>query len=254
MSGYNTDEHQRILKAYSSRNSSGVTFFGYQNLAHVYRIHERWQMTMRLLYETGHHPLSELLILDIGCGNGNMLRHFLQWGANPNNLVGIELRPEPVELARRLSPHLDIRCGSAVALPFPDGYFDLVCQHTVFTSIKNASMKQQIAVELNRVLRPNGSVLWYDFLYDNPRNLDVKGIKFNEVKSLFPQYQVHGKRITLAPFIARRIPNPLLPILYPLLSVVWPLRTHFLGVLTKPDTVRSDKPDILSSTYGEATI
>ena len=182
----------------------------------------------------GYQLITNLDILDIGCGNGNMLRQFLQWGAAPERLAGIELRPEPVEKARHLNPNLDVRCGSAIELPWPDASFDLACQHTVFTSILDPAMKQQIAAEMSRVLRQGGAVLWYDFMYNNPSNPDVCGIQAGEIRSLFPGFEIHLRRITLAPFVARRLPESLLPVLYPLLAAIPLLRTHYLGLLVKP--------------------
>jgi SAM-dependent methyltransferase len=151
-------------------------------------------------------------------------------------LAGIELRPEPVAIARYLSPNIDVRCGNAAQIPWPDASFELVCQYTVFSSILDPQMRRQIAAEMNRVLRPGGAVLWYDFMYNNPRNPDVRGIKADEIRSLYPGFQLHLRRITLAPFIARRLPEPLLPVLYPLLATIPLLRTHYLGLLVKPTT------------------
>lgn len=232
-----TDEHQRILEAYQVRQARAQAkagFFEYEDLAHVCRIHERYRETLRLLQAAGYDPLSDLYILDVGCGDGNMLRQFLQWGAAPERLAGIELRPEPVQRARHLNPNLDVRCGSATDLPWPETSFDLVCQHTVFTSILDSAMKQQIAAEMSRVLRPRGAVLWYDFMYSNPRNPDVRGVKADEIRSLFPGFGIHLRRITLAPPIARRLPESLLPVFYPLLASIPLLRTHYLGLLIKP--------------------
>lgn len=181
----------------------------------------------------GYLPLSDLYILDVGCGDGNMLRQFLQWGAVPEQLAGIELRPEPVQKSLHLNPNLDVRCGSANELPWPDAMFDLVCQHTVFTSILDPAMKQQIAREMGRVLRPRGAVLWYDFKYNNPRNPDVRGVKPSEIRLLFSGFDIYLRLITLAPPIARCLPQALLPVLYPMLAAIPILRTHYLGLFVK---------------------
>lgn len=228
------DEQQRIVDACRSREARIPNrFFSYEDPAHVCRIHERYFRTLRLLEKAGYHPLSSVDVLDVGCGDGILLRQFLQWGALPEKLAGIDLRPEPVEHGRRLNPNVDLRVGSAAQLPWADASFDLVCQHTVFTSILDPQTKRQVASEMSRVLRTGGAVLWYDFMYDNPRNPDVRGVPAKEIRSLFPDFHAHLQRITLAPPIARRLPRRLLPVLYPLLSAVTPLRTHWIGLLVK---------------------
>jgi SAM-dependent methyltransferase len=227
-------EQQRIMAAYRARETQArPMFFGYENPAHLCRVYERHRETLRLLASAGFQPLSRQRILDVGCGDGNMLRQFLQWGAEPAHLAGIELRPEPADYARHLNPNLDVRCGCATELPWPDVSFDIICQHTVFTSILDTRMKQQVAREMARVLRPEGAVLWYDFMYDNPHNPDVRGIGAREVAILFPGFETYLHRITLAPPLARRLPERMTPIAYPLLSAVPFLCTHYLGLLIK---------------------
>lgn len=211
-------------------------FFTYKNLAHVFLLQERYRKTLILLRNAGYNPLTNVRILDIGCGDGAMLRQFTQWGAIPDRLSGIDLRPEPVEIARHLNPNIDVRCGSAIELPWMDNSVDLVCQHTMFTSILSSEIKSRIAAEMVRVLKPGGAVLWYDFMYNNPTNPDVRGVTTKEIHSLFPDFELHLNRITLAPPIARRLPESLLPILYPVLVAIPILRTHYLGLLVKPKT------------------
>lgn len=231
------EEERRILGAYARRRERAKTsnrFFCYSSLSHMCRKQERHRETLRMLQRFGYQELSKLRILDIGCGDGNMLRQFMQWGAVPEHLAGIDLRREPLEHALLLNPNIDLRCGSAVELPWLDVSFDLVCTHTVFTSILESEMKRRIAAEIRRVLRDGGAVLWYDMRYDNPYNPDVQGVKAQELHTLFNDFEIHLKRITLAPPIARRLPEGTLPILYPVLSAIALLRTSYLGLLIKP--------------------
>lgn len=231
------EEKSRILEVYRKRDSRKQEhFFVYEDLAHLFRTFERYRETLLLLRDAGYYSLADLTLLDVGCGDGSLLRKFLQWGMKAENLAGIELRPEPVEYALSRNPQLDIRCGSADVLPWPDACFDMVCLHTVFTSILDARSKSQIASEMQRVLRTGGAVLWYDFIYNNPSNPDVRGIRAREIRDLFPALKINLRKITLAPPIARRIPERLLPVLYPLLATFPWLRTHYLGLLIKRQT------------------
>ena len=49
------------------------------------------------------------------------------------------------------------------------------------------------------VLRSDGSILWYDFHVNNPRNPDVRRVTNNDIRDLFSGCSVELHRITLAP-------------------------------------------------------
>ena len=228
------NEHSRILNAYKDmdeRMQHEQHFFVFRDIAHLYRLQRRYWNTLTLFQKMGIQDLAVIRILDIGCGDGNMLRQFLQWGARPENLAGIDLRPEPVDYALSLNPDLDVRCGSAAELPWPDKTFDLVCQHTVFTSVLDGDMRKRIASEMKRVIQENGMILWYDFLYNNPSNPDVRGVRKAEIKQLFPDSTYKFLRITLAPPLARR----LVPISWGLSYFLESLKifnTHYLAAIS----------------------
>ena len=125
-----------------------------------------------------------------------------------------------------------ISASGTPALPWPDGTFDIVQQHTVFTSILDPVMKGRVCAEMLRVLKPSGAIIWYDFRFNNPANPNVRGIGIAEIRSLFPHCRVHVKRVTLAPPVARR----LVPISW-LASLVMEqltiFNTHYLGVIRR---------------------
>ncbi len=82
--------------------------------------------------------------------------------------------PDRIAEARTLCPEgIKLRCGNASSLGFEDSTFDLVLQSTVFTSVLDPGLKQQIAAEMIRVVKERGVILWYDYHVNNPWNSDV---------------------------------------------------------------------------------
>jgi SAM-dependent methyltransferase len=99
----------------------------------------------------------------------------------------------------------DLREGDAARLPWNDGSFDLVLQSTVFSSILDRNVQAAVAREMRRVLAPGGLILSYDLAVGNPRNLRVRGVRSPRLAELFPGCEIHARRVTLAPPIARRL-------------------------------------------------
>jgi ubiquinone/menaquinone biosynthesis C-methylase UbiE len=226
-------EAERIRDAYARRKKGPQGRYSFLDPSHVLLIQERDSELLSLLSRNGVESLEGKRILEIGCGTGYLLRAFLQWGAYPENVFGIDLLQERIDQARKLCPQgVRLECGNAVALDFPDGSFDIVMQSVVFSSILDSEMRQQIAAEMLRVLRPGSFVLWYDFFVDNPRNPDVRGIRSSKIRNLFPGCQVYLRRITLAPPIGRLV-GQYSPFVYMLLSRSKILCTHYLGLIKK---------------------
>jgi len=224
-------EAARIEDAYARRNP-GDRYSWFQP-GHVFMMQERERGILSLLQRYQFHNLETKRILDVGCGTGNWLRDLIRWGAEPRNIGAVELLEERVARARQLCPFgVEIRQNTAAQLPYGKETFDMVIQSTVFTSILDGGMKQQIASEMLRVLKPEGFILWYDFLVNNPRNPDVRGVPRMEIQSLFPGCDVRLKRITLAPPLTRRVAPYSWLVCY-LLSKVPFLCTHYLGVIRK---------------------
>ena len=178
------------------------------------------------------NPLVDKRVLDVGCGSGGELRKFIGYGASLGNLFGIDLLPDRIKQAKGLNPLIDFRRGNAEELPYEDESFDIVMQFTMFTSILDATMKNNIAREMLRILKPEGIILWYDYHISKPTNPDVKGVGKREIKKLFPNCSFHFKRVTLAPALTRMIAPYSLLFCY-LLEKISPLRTHYLVVIRK---------------------
>lgn len=95
--------------------------------------------------------------LDIGCGPGQnlgLLDHF-----NPTRVVGIDISPIALELARTAHPQADlIKANINDRLPFRDEVFDAA---TIFGVVCSEWVDSDVAVlrETRRVLRPDGLLL-----------------------------------------------------------------------------------------------
>ncbi len=182
----------------------------------------------------GKRDVAQLTALDIGCGSGGTLMQLLEIGFEPENLVGIELTANRAEYARRRLPTATtIIDGDATIADVPMSAFDVVQQSTVFTSILDDTVQERLAQRMWKLLRPDGVILWYDFVYDNPRNKDVRGVPISRIHSLFPDGKISARRVTLAPPIGRRAAR-ISSALYTTLNTVPILRSHVFVAITKP--------------------
>jgi SAM-dependent methyltransferase len=234
-----TEQELTRLKAEYARRASNSLYserYSYFNDATLLHVHSLEHNLLTLLKRHQFMPLSEKKILDVGCGSGNHLRRFLDYGAVLANLSGIDLMAPRIEQARQLHPGIDWRIGSAHHLPYADATFDLVMSFVVFSSILDESLRQKIVHEMWRVLSPGGLILIYDFMYSNPKNAAVIGVNQHKVKQLFhrPGVRFDFRRITLAPPISR-IVAPRAYWLASTLEQCQILNTHIIGIIDLED-------------------
>ena len=228
-------ELDRVREVYAERDRRRGLAARYDPLdpANLLLVQERERAVAVLLRCYGLVPLGEKRVLEVGCGTGGELRRFVGYGARPCNLHGIDLLPGYVESGKETSPTLHLVCGSADNLPYPDAWFDLVMQFTMFTSILDDAVRRRAAEEMLRVLKPSGVILWYDF-WVNPINPDVRAIGLREIRALFPGCRLDARRVTLAPPLARRLARRLWWACE-LLGALPCLRTHYLVAIAKND-------------------
>lgn len=169
---------------------------------------------------------SNVRLLEIGAGSGSNLLFYKQLGIKPEHIVANELISERVNMLRTNHPDVLVLDGDATLLSKEQiGQFDIIFQSTVFTSILEASFRKKLANNMMHLLKENGVILWYDFVYDNPSNPDVKGVSVRELKALFPGLHWEIKRVTLAPPIGRRVKGA-----YAVFNAFPFLRTHIVAL------------------------
>ena len=203
----------------------------YANAAALQAQQQRLRAMARLWRAHGWASLAGRPLLEVGCGSGGNLLDLLRLGATPGQLTGIELLPDRASAAHALLPAgVAIVQGDACAAPVPAASQQAVLAFTVFSSLLDADYRRQFAQTLWRWVAPGGGVLVYDFVVNNPRNPDVRGLPLAELRTLFPNAQLHSRSLTLAPPLARRLPAALIGAA----SLLPPLRTHRLTWAVKP--------------------
>ena len=195
---------------------------------------ERQRAMLRLFARhLGGRELSTMSLCEVGCGGGGNLLELLRAGFSPERLSGLELLPERAAAARRVLPlALSVFEGDALQAPLIPASQDIVFQSVVFSSLLDDSFQQRLAERMWSWVRPGGAVLWYDFIYNNPSNRDVRGVPVRRVRELFPQARMTLRRVTLAPPIARRVCR-IHPAAYSLFNSLPLLRSHVLCWLHK---------------------
>lgn len=194
---------------------------------------ERMHELRRLLELHGPWPLDGQVVLDIGCGHGHDLARLREWGARESHLYGVDLSESRIETARRNYPGITFTASSADHLAFASGHFDLVLMCTLMTSVLAEGTATGIVQEVDRVLKPGGRVIWYDFRYPSPANRRTRPIRLSRIKKYFKGYRVWGGSTTLLPPLARRL-GTFTNTLYPVLRSVPLLRSHYMLMLCKP--------------------
>jgi SAM-dependent methyltransferase len=228
-------EAQAVAERYARRAQGALPVHRYSMLrADVWQsAQERQRAMIRLFVRLGWTDLSRLRLLEVGCAGGANLQELLRLGFAPQHLGGIELLADRLEQARASLPSATVlHLADATRLSLPPATQDIVLVSTVFSSLLDDAFQQRLADAIWGWVRPGGGVLWYDFIRNNPRNPDVRGVPVGRVRALFPLARVSVQRVTLAPPIARAVTR-VHPHLYTLCNLP-PLRSHVLAWVGRP--------------------
>lgn len=196
------------------------------NRANLFIVQQRQREVLTILKKNGITDLSNLLILEMGCGSGGVLTEYLGFGASPENLHGVDLLFNRLLHAHHNLPGSGFAKADGQSLPYSSKTFDLVLQYTAISSILDPEIRRNICSDMLRVLKPGGLILSYDF-WLNPTNKQTRGLRLSEIRTSFSGCQISYKKITLAPTIARRL-IPISWLLSALLEKLTVLNTHYL--------------------------
>jgi SAM-dependent methyltransferase len=141
-----------------------------QNTGNVQKSYDQVadEYVSRIYHELKHKPLDRGLldrfaqeargsgpVCDLGCGPGHVTRYLHEQGVP---VLGIDLSPRMVVLARKLNPGIEFQQGNMASLDVQDGSWAGI---VAFYSIIHLPRPQVVPVlqEFRRVLQPNGLLL-----------------------------------------------------------------------------------------------
>lgn len=163
-------------------------------------------------------------LLEIGAGSGGNLPFFIEMGIKPENIFANEILPERIDALHRDFPSINVLPGFSQHLNLNDNSFDLIFQSTVFSSVLNPNDRKAIANCMLKWLKPGGMILWYDFIYNNPSNPNVRKVSKTEIHNLFPNCKIKFHKVTLLPPLGRRVKSA-----YSIFNSLPFLRTHLIA-------------------------
>ena len=200
------DDIARLRNEYEDRKHRFAESDVYSlfNRANLFIVQQRQREVLTALKKNGFTDLSNLLILEMGCGGGGVLTEHLGFGASPENLCGVDLLFNRLLHAHHILPSSGFANADGQALPFPARTFDLVLQFTAISSILDPELRRNICADMLRVLKPGGMIIFYDF-WLNLTNPQTRGIRPLEIRGLFHDCDFEFQKITLAPPIVRRL-------------------------------------------------
>ena len=137
--------------------------------------------------------------LEVGCGTGTNLCTLISWGVQAENLYGNDIfLPSLNKAKKRLPKEVKLQSGNFLDCKYNEK-FDVIIFSTVLSSILDINFRCACIKYAYDLLNEGGIVLLYDFVYDNPKNKDVKGISLKPLIGALPWKVFKFNSVTLAP-------------------------------------------------------
>lgn len=171
-------------------------------------------------------------VLDIGCGYGH-IGNLIKSSFPSIEVTGVEILWD--RCARAQETGLPVAQVDGDHLPVRSTSIDTAVLATVLSSVPRESLSAVLR-EIDRCLRPNGSVVVFD-MHLPSRNPNVKRITTSTLSKLCPQFEIARRTLLMPPPIVRKFPDSLLD-RYDSIERRSPLRSHSIWTMRRSNEGR----------------
>jgi ubiquinone/menaquinone biosynthesis C-methylase UbiE len=99
-------------------------------------------------------------VLEVGCGNGLILKRLSDWAGDGWHFYGVDL--SEAMLARTVAERATLYCTDATSIPCPDRSIDLVYLHSVVQYFETEEYLGRVIAECSRLLKLGGALCLMD--------------------------------------------------------------------------------------------
>ncbi len=154
-------ERQRLREMFDRRDEAGAEADAVQD----YFMKRRFEEAADLLFSGASWSGP---VLDVGCGRGDWLAQFVEWGLPRPHLMGLDLNHRRLREARKRLPGVSFCVGEGRALPCESSRFSCVVLSLVLSTMQDEASARDLLLEVWRVLRPGGRLLIHDLKHVRP--------------------------------------------------------------------------------------
>lgn len=121
----------------------------------------------------GQYLKSGAKVLDLGSASARVeLGIVLPRGVKPEDITGVEISPDQVEIAKERVPGANFMVGDITKVELPQGEYDVAFSHMVFEHLDDEGLARACAIAY-RALKPGGV---FGFIVTHPNKMtDLKG-------------------------------------------------------------------------------
>lgn len=141
-------------------------------------------------------------VIEIGCGNGYTLNLLKEKFSN-YNFTGLDFSEDLLKIANnRNLENVKFCQGDVRKLEFPDESFDVIFTERCIINLLAWEEQQQALIEMHRILRKGGHILFMESFTDGYENLNKARTELGLDAIAMPHHNLYFKKETFEPFVS----------------------------------------------------